>query len=87
MIVTPVSASPLRMAHWIGAAPRYLGSRDVWTLRQPKRGRSRMLWGRIWPYAATTIRSGCKSRGRQEGFAPRPFGLEDGQLGLQAQAL
>ena len=29
MMVTPVSASPFRMAHWIGAAPRYLGRRDV----------------------------------------------------------
>ena len=27
MVVTPVRVSPLTMDHWMGAAPRYLGSR------------------------------------------------------------
>ena len=29
MMVTPDSVSPRMMAYWIGAAPRYLGSRDA----------------------------------------------------------
>jgi hypothetical protein len=29
MVVTPVTDSPLAIAHWIGAAPRYFGSRDA----------------------------------------------------------
>ena len=28
MVVTPETCSPLMTAHWIGAAPRYLGSSD-----------------------------------------------------------
>src|SRR5579871_2809734 len=28
IVVTPVTDSPFAMAHWIGAAPRYLGSND-----------------------------------------------------------
>jgi hypothetical protein len=35
MIETPVSASPFRIAQLMGAAPRYLGSRDEWTLMEP----------------------------------------------------
>ena len=35
MIVTPDSFSPLIIAYWIGAAPRYLGSKDACTLIQP----------------------------------------------------
>ena len=42
MIVTPVSRSPRRIAHWIGAAPRYCGSSDACTLMQPRRGSSRI---------------------------------------------
>jgi hypothetical protein len=38
MIPTPVSASPARIARWIGAAPRQRGSSEAWTLRQPSRG-------------------------------------------------
>ena len=49
MSVTPVSASPSRMAHWIGAAPRQRGRSEVWTLRQPCRGISSRLLGRICP--------------------------------------
>ena len=29
IVVTPLSFSPSMTAHWIGAAPRYLGSRDA----------------------------------------------------------
>ena len=49
MMETPVSASPSSTAHWMGAAPRYLGSRDAWTLMEPYFGTSRSFWGRIWP--------------------------------------
>ena len=38
MMVTPVSLSPFSTAQWMGAAPRYLGSRDEWTLMQPYLG-------------------------------------------------
>ena len=40
MTVTPVSVSPAIMALCIGAAPRYLGSRDTWRLMQPYWGKS-----------------------------------------------
>ncbi len=33
--VTPVSVSPLAMAHWMGAAPRYFGSNEAWTFSMP----------------------------------------------------
>ena len=49
MMVTPVSFSPLRMAQLIGAAPRYLGSSEEWTLMHPLGGRARMSSGRIRP--------------------------------------
>ena len=39
MMVTPVSASPARMARWIGAAPRQRGSSEPWMLMQPSTGR------------------------------------------------
>jgi hypothetical protein len=39
MIVTPDSVSPLRMALWTGAAPRYLGRSEKWTLREWNRGK------------------------------------------------
>ena len=35
IIVTPVSASPLSTAHWIGAEPRYLGNSETCRLMQP----------------------------------------------------
>jgi hypothetical protein len=38
MMVTPVTRSPWIMAQFIGAAPRYLGSRDAWTLIHPNGG-------------------------------------------------
>ena len=49
MMVTPVSASPARMARWIGAAPRQRGSSEPWMLMQPSTGASRNALGRIWP--------------------------------------
>ncbi len=58
MVVTPVTGSPLITAHWMGAAPRYLGSREAWTLMQPFGGSSKISFGRIWPKATTTIISG-----------------------------
>ena len=39
MIVTPVSASPARMAAAMGEAPRWRGSSEAWTFRQPRAGR------------------------------------------------
>ena len=47
--VTPVTVSPRMMDHWIGAAPRYFGRIDAWTLRHPNRGKSRTSWGRSLP--------------------------------------
>ena len=47
MMVTPVSVSPFKIAHSMGAAPRYFGSREAWMFRQPYRGRSRISWDRI----------------------------------------
>ena len=41
MVVTPVSASPARIARWIGAAPRQRGSSEPWMLMQPSTGASR----------------------------------------------
>ena len=49
MVVTPASFSPLSTAHWMGAAPRYFGRRDAWTLMQPSGGISRIRWERILP--------------------------------------
>ena len=47
--VTPVSASPLMTAHWMGAAPRYFGKSEPWILTHPRVGRSRMVFGRMRP--------------------------------------
>ena len=49
MIPTPVSASPARIARWIGAAPRQRGRSEPWTLRHPRRGASSTDLGRINP--------------------------------------
>jgi hypothetical protein len=49
MMVMPVSASPARIAAWIGAAPRQRGSSEAWMLRQPRRGASSIGLGRIRP--------------------------------------
>ena len=47
MMVMPVSGSPSRMDHWMGAAPLHLGSREACTFRHPYFGISRMLFGMI----------------------------------------
>ncbi len=49
MVVTPVRVSPLRMAHWMGPAPRYFGSSDACTLMMPSGARSMTVCGMIWP--------------------------------------
>ncbi len=64
MIDTPVRRSPARIARWIGAAPRQRGSREKWTLMQPRRGAARTSGGRIRPYAATMATSTPRSRSR-----------------------
>ena len=61
-IVTPVFFSPFSTAHWIGAAPRYCGSSEPWTLMQPRGGIDKTAGGSSLPYAATTISSGCSAR-------------------------
>ncbi len=61
IVVMPVSVSPLMIAHWIGPAPRYFGSREPWTFMQPLGGSTRIAGGRIRPNAATTIKSGFQS--------------------------
>ena len=49
MVVTPASSSPWITVHWMGAAPRYLGSRDPWTLTHPSGGTSSTALGKIFP--------------------------------------
>jgi len=49
MIVIPVIVSPRATAQLIGAAPRYFGRSDAWTLMHPMRGMSRIDFGRMWP--------------------------------------
>jgi hypothetical protein len=49
MIVTPVSASPARIARWIGAAPRQRGNSDPWMFTQPRRGSDKTGGGRMRP--------------------------------------
>ena len=49
MMDTPVSASPFSTAHWTGALPRYLGSRETCRLMQPNFGMSSTDWGRMHP--------------------------------------
>ena len=61
-VVTPVTLSPLITAHWIGDAPRYLGSREACTFTQPYLGMSKTTFGIICPKATTTIISGSYSR-------------------------
>ena len=49
MMDTPVSVSPFSIAQLMGAAPRYRGSREEWTLIQPNGGIARISSGRIFP--------------------------------------
>ena len=61
IVVMPVSASPLMMAHWIGPAPRYFGNNDPCTLMQPLAEASENAGGRMRPNAVTTMKSGFQS--------------------------
>ena len=38
IVVTPVTDSPFAIAHWMGAAPRYLGNSEACKFKFPKRG-------------------------------------------------
>src|SRR5262249_54095317 len=49
------------MAQAMGAAPRYFGSSEAWTLIPPSGATARTSLDRICPYAATTSRSGRNS--------------------------
>ena len=49
MIVTPIRVSPLRMAQAMGAAPRYFGNSEAWTLMPPCGGTASTSRDRIWP--------------------------------------
>ena len=60
-MVTPVILSPFSTAHWIGAAPRYFGSKEPCTLMHPRGGMFSTRGGRIFPYAATTMSSGASA--------------------------
>mmetsp|Transcript_1941 Transcript_1941/g.6100 ORF Transcript_1941/g.6100 Transcript_1941/m.6100 type:complete len:378 (-) Transcript_1941:143-1276(-) len=62
--LTPATESPASRHRCSGAAPRYSGSSDGWTLSVPKRGMSRKRCGRKQPYAAVMQRSGCSSSSR-----------------------
>lgn len=46
MVVTPVIFSPLITLHCTGPAPRYLGSKDAWTLIHPYAGSSKISLGK-----------------------------------------
>ena len=73
MIVIPVTVSPRATAQLIGAAPRYFGRREAWTLMHSRRGMSRIDFGRMWPYATTTIRSGASAAIRATASGWRAF--------------
>ena len=49
MMDTPVVFSPFKIAQLMGAAPRYLGSRDEWTLMDPRGGTARISSGSSFP--------------------------------------
>ena len=63
-VVIPVTVSPRMIAHWIGAAPRYLGRSEAWMLIEPRDGASSTACGRIWPNATTTATSARSARNR-----------------------
>ena len=62
MVVTPVSVSPVAIAHWMGAAPRSFGRSEAWTFTVPRGAMSITARGRIWPKATTTCSSGSSDR-------------------------
>ncbi len=61
MMLTPVSLSPRRIAQLIGPAPRYLGSREEWTLIASFVGISTSSRPIFCPQAMTTSTSGRRS--------------------------
>src|ERR1700756_5586499 len=73
------------MAHWMGAAPRYLGSKEACELIQPSFGMFRRRAGIIWPYAMMTMASGLASRRNFSDFGVRIFsGWKMGMLADRA---
>jgi len=48
IVVIPVVLSPFKTAHWIGAAPLYLGSNEPWTFIQPNLGISNISFGKVY---------------------------------------
>ena len=65
IMATPVASSPASIALCIGAAPLHLGSNDAWIFKQPARfgfsAISKTSFGKIKPYAATTMTSKSQS--------------------------
>ena len=49
MMVIPVRWLPSMIARWMGAAPRYWGKSEPWTLKGPMVGMSSTDWGRMRP--------------------------------------
>ena len=49
IIPTPVNSSPFIRDHWIGAAPRHLGSNEACAFQQPNFGISNISLGKIFP--------------------------------------
>ena len=84
-MLMPVSASPARMARWIGAAPRQRGSSEACRLRQPSRG------ARRGPAAAAAARRRRPRRDRRRAAANSACGpgraASRGVRDRQAQAL
>jgi len=84
---TPVMWSPAMMARWMGAAPRHLGSREAWRLKQPNFGASSTSRTRICPKATTTAAS--RFRARKASISARAFmeaGVRTGMPLLSAKA-
>ena len=73
IVVTPDSLSPFMTAHWMGAAPRYMGSKEAWTLIHPYFGSSKISFGMICPKATTTTTSGFNSLSFSSHWASRIF--------------
>ena len=58
-VVTPVSSSPLIIAQWIGAAPRYLGNREACKLNEPFEGIDQTSFGSIRKATTTNTSALC----------------------------
>ena len=77
-VVTPVCVSPRAMAHCTGAAPRYSGGGEAWTLMMPCGGISRIDCGMIWTSPTTTMASGASIHSRVDRLGPpHTLGLID----------